>query len=235
MPTLRLDKIIADSGPMTRSEAAALIKGGRVNVNGIPVASAAGRYDPVKVVISIDGRILEYSRFRYIMMNKPYGYVSSTEDRRDKTVMELLDHKYSRLGIFPAGRLDKDAEGLLLLTNDGDLAHRITSPSKKIDKRYFVEFDGSLSAEDIKAFETGITLGDGTKCLPAILEAVPGGAVITVNEGKYHQVKRMMGAVGKHVKYLKRIAIGGLLLDEELKPGEYRDLQDEVSLIFYEK
>jgi len=232
MPTLRLDKIIADSGLYTRSEAAALIKRGCVTVGDQPAYSGAQKCDPQIKQITVDGKPLEYRRFRYVMLNKPRGYISSTGDRRDKTVMDLLDEKYSKLGLFPAGRLDKDAEGLLLLTNDGGFAYKITSPSKKVDKRYFVEIEGAVTDRDIERLASGIELGDGTKCMPAVLEAAARGAFVTICEGKYHQVKRMMAALGKPVKYLKRVAIGNLTLDDELKPGEYRELYGEIDMIF---
>jgi len=231
---LRLDKIIADSGLYSRSEAAALISRGRVTVGGRPALSGAQKYDPQAESIAVDGKLLEHRRFRYVMLNKPRGYVSSTEDKLHKTVMELLDEKYSKLGLFPAGRLDKDAEGLLLLTNDGELAHRITSPTKKVNKRYFVETENTFTTDDIERIAQGITLGDGTKCLPAILEPAVGGAFVTIHEGKYHQVKRMMAALGKTVVSLKRLAIGNLVLDEKLNPGEYRELTVEINLIFSE-
>ena len=232
---LRLDRILASTGFYSRRDASLLIRQGRVCVGGNVAVSGDEKHDPESVRVTVDGKPICYREFYYIMLNKPAGYVSSTEDRRERTVMELLDEKYSKLGLFPAGRLDKDAEGLLLLTNDGALAHSITSPAKKIDKRYFVEIDGTVSDGDIDAFAQGLTLGDGAKCMPAALERADGGAFVTVREGKYHQVKRMMAALGKPVKYLKRVAIGGLALDEGLMPGEYRELNDEIHLIFRHK
>jgi len=235
MPVERLDKIIGGSGLFTRSEARALIKGGRVCAGGVVAVSAADKYDPGKERITVDGAPLEYRKFRYVMMNKPAGVISSTKDRRDKTVLELLDGKYSKLGLFPAGRLDKDAEGLLILTNDGELAHLITSPASKISKQYFAAIDGAVSDADIQAFSEGLVLKDGTKYLPAILENTPGGVFVTLYEGKYHQVKRMMAAIGKPVKYLKRISIGGLKLNEGLMPGEYCEINVEIDLLMYKK
>jgi len=231
MQALRLDRIISNTGMFSRSEAAALIRGGRVAVNGLTVSSGSEKFDPESSGIFVDGKPVKYSKFHYIMLNKPCGFVSSTRDKRDKTVMELLDAGYRELGLFPAGRLDKDAEGLLILTNDGGLAHEITSPVKKIDKRYFVQLDGNVSNTDIETFEKGVILGL-EKCMPAKLEAAPEGAIVTVCEGRYHQVKRMMAAVGKPVKYIKRIAIGGLKLDECLAPGEYRELGEEINEVF---
>lgn len=231
MSTQRLDKIIADSGLYTRSEARALIKLGRVEAGGCVAKAPAELHDPEQALVKIDGAQLDYKKFRYIMMNKPCGVISSTADRHERTVMELLDAKYSKMGLFPVGRLDKDAEGFLLLTNDGALAHKIASPSSRIGKRYFAEIDGAVTVDDIKAFNDGFVLGDGTECLPAILENTDGGVFITLYEGKYHQVKRMMAALGKPVKYLKRVSIGGLQLDESLNPGEYCEIGDEISQI----
>jgi len=180
----------------------------------------------------IDKEPVIYKKYRYFMMNKPRGYISATTDRNSKTVIDLLDIEHRKLGLFPAGRLDKDAEGLLLLTNDGDIAHRIMSPAGSIDKCYFVEIDGSITSKEIRLFKEGLTLGGGTKCLPAELKAAPGGVYLTLREGKYHQVKLMMAAVGKPVKHLTRVSVGGLKLDENLKPGEYRELEGEVLRIF---
>ena len=227
MPSFRVDKIISASGLYSRREAATLIKLGRVAVSGNVVMSGAEKLDPEKETVSIDGKCLEYGKYRYFMLNKPSGCVSATSDRCEKTVMDLLDDKHSALGLFPAGRLDKDAEGLMILTNNGSLAHKITSPGKKVGKKYFVQIDGNVSDDDIKAFADGLVLGDGTRCLPALLEPKADGAYVTIYEGKYHQVKRMMAAVGKPVKYLKRIAIGGIKLDDNLMPGEYRELRKE--------
>ena len=232
MPLLRLDKIIAASGLYSRSEASALVRNGRVTAGGCKAVSGAEKYEPDAVVITVDGIILEYKKYRYIMLNKPAGYVSSTTDKREKTVMELLDPIFTKLGLFPAGRLDKDAEGLLLLTNDGDFAHRVTSPSGNVEKKYYVAFEGKINESDFDAFRKGLRLGDGYTCLPAVLEAAPGGAHVTLQEGKYHQVKRMMAVIGKHVTYLKRLSIGGLLLDDKLGPGQYRELGDEANAVF---
>jgi len=228
MPTLRLDKIVAGIANYSRSEATAVIKQGRVAVGGVTALSGTAKIDPETEPVTIDGALVKYRRYCYLMMNKPGGYVSSTRDDRDRTVMELLDDKYRDIGLFPAGRLDKDAEGLLILTNDGDFAHMLTSPSKRVGKKYFVQIDDSISVSDIEAFTTGISLADGTKCLPAKLENTPEGVYVTLFEGKYHQVKRMMAAIGKPVKHLKRVAIGGLTLDDSLKPGDYCEIDGEI-------
>ena len=235
MPSKRLDKIIADTGLYSRSEARALIKNGRVSADVQTVKNPAEQIDPEHSILMVDGAPLEYRRFTYLMMNKPIGCISSTADRSNKTVIDLLDAKYTKLGLFPAGRLDKDATGLLLLTNDGELAHKITSPSNRVGKRYLITIDGVVSEREIKAVSEGLVLKDGTKCLPAILEQKPAGVFVTVFEGKYHQVKRMMAALGKPVLALKRVSIGGLVLDEKLKPGEYCEISDEISLILDDK
>ena len=229
---IRLDKAISDSGQYSRSEAAALIRSGRVSVDGRVLSSNSEKIDPQTMTIRVDNKPLDYKKHYYIMMNKPQGFVSSTFDKREQTVIELLDERYNNLGLFPAGRLDKDAEGFLLLTNDGDLAHKITSPNGRVEKRYFVEFEGTISEDDILAFSRGIKLNDGTICLPAKLECADMGAYVTLREGKFHQVKKMMAAIGKPVKYLKRVAIGNLELDESLKTGEYKQLEGEIELLF---
>jgi len=234
MPINRLDKIITGAVAVTKSEASGLIKNGHVSVDGRLVLSCGEKFDTGKVEVSIDGEKVRYREFIYIMLNKPAGYISATTDRYDKTVMELLDGKYQKAGLFPVGRLDKDARGLLLLTNDGDFAHRVASPAGKIQKRYLAQTNGSITEADIEAFASGLVLGDGTKCKPAVLEPAPGGAYVSLWEGKYHQVKRMMVAIGKPVISLTRISIGRLDLDESLKPGECRELYDEAFFVFNE-
>lgn len=234
---IRLDKIITEAGLASRREAAQLIKNGFVTVNGHTALSGADKYDPEQTEITVGGKILAYQSKHYLMMNKPAGYVSATEDRREKTVSDLLTGAYARLGLFPAGRLDKDAEGLLLLTNDGDFAHRIITPSKNIYKTYYVETDGTLGAVDADAFKSGILLKDGLLCLPGQLEIISSGekskAYVKIREGKYHQVKRMLASLGKPVLYLRRVAIGNLVLDDNLMPGEYRELtQKEIASVF---
>ena len=237
MEWIRLDKIIADAGLASRSEASRLIKNGFVTVGGRPATSGAEKVDPAETEIIVRGKTLVYQRHHYFMMNKPSGYVSATEDRNEKTVSELLDGASSRLGLFPAGRLDKDTEGLLLLTDDGDYAHRIITPAKKIYKTYYVETDGALTDGDSAAFLSGIVLRDGLRCLPGRLDIIASGikstAYVKIREGKYHQVKRMLAALGKPVTYLRRVAIGGLKLDGQLKAGQYRELTaEEVGAVF---
>jgi 16S rRNA pseudouridine516 synthase len=228
MERIRLDKIISDTGLASRKEAALLIKNGFVAVDGKTAVSGADKIDPAESEILVNGRILKYQKHHYFMMNKPAGYVSATEDRNEKTICELLKGTDSRLGLFPAGRLDKDAEGLIIITDDGDYAHRIITPTKNVFKTYYVETEGALDNGDAAAFESGIVLGDGLHCLPAQLLIVTSGirstAHVRIREGKYHQVKRMLASLGKPVTYLKRTAVGGLQLDERLPAGQYREL-----------
>lgn len=237
MERIRLDKIICDAGIVSRSEAAQLIKRGFVIVDGKPACRGAEKYDPASVSIIVGGKTLDYKRKRYLMMNKPAGVISSTEDKDGKTVLDLLDDAVRRNGLFPAGRLDKDAEGLLILTDDGEYAHRILSPAKKVFKTYYVETDGFLSESDVKAFQNGIVLKDGLECLPARLGIIrseeKSAAFVRIREGKYHQVKRMLASLGKPVTYLRRESIGGLRLDVALQPGEYRDMtREETESVF---
>ncbi len=228
MPLLRLDKILADMGVGSRREIKALIRNGRVAVNGDVAVSGDIKLEAEKARISVDGVTVEYKQFRYVMLNKPAGYVCASEDRRERTVMELLDAQLRRQGLFSVGRLDKDTEGLLILTNDGDYAHRVISPKSNISKRYYAKVEGILDKSDSEKMREGLVLADGTKCLPAELEILSENeCVISVSEGKYHQVKRMLASRGKRVLYLKRLSIGGLSLDEKLDPGRWRDLAEE--------
>ena len=228
MPLMRLDKIISDSGVASRKEAAALIKRGFVIVGGAVAVSPADKCDPETTKIIVNGKEINYKTNYYIMMNKPAGYVSATEDKSEQTVVSLLKGEYAKRDLFPTGRLDKDAEGFILLTNDGDFAHKVISPKKHIAKKYYICVDGILETGDIKAVSEGIILKDGTRCMPGTLEIIDDNcAYITIFEGKYHQVKRMMASLGKPVGYLKRISIGGLALDDALLPGEYREIADK--------
>lgn len=236
MAFYRLDKIVASSTNLSRKEVKLLVNRGEIWVDGMPAHSADGKYDPEAVHISIKGEPLTFQKKYYFMMNKPAGVVSSTEDRKDRTVLELLSEKDSHLKLFPAGRLDKDAEGLLLLTDDGDFCHSVISPGKKVEKRYYVEVDREITSEDAAKFQKGIELKD-FKCMPATLEILDNkdgkSAYVTICEGKYHQVKRMFASCGKNVQYLKRIAIGKLALDEFLDGGAYRPLtEQEIKSIF---
>ena len=227
MAMKRLDKLLSDAGAASRRELKDIIRKGRVTVNGSVALSADMKVDET-AVITLDGAVVNSTGAYYIMLNKPAGCVSATEDR-DKTVLDLLPAEMKRAGVFPVGRLDKDTEGLLLLTNDGTWAHGITSPKKHVNKRYRALVEGSLTEADAELLSHGIELKDGTKCLPAELEIEQSGdtsrCIITITEGKYHQVKRMMAAVGHRVLYLERISIGELLLDPTLERGQWRELE----------
>ncbi|MBR4057800.1 MAG: rRNA pseudouridine synthase [Oscillospiraceae bacterium] len=225
MPTERIDKLIVAAGLASRSEAKSLIRLGRVLVDGVPVRDAAQKIDPEKQILSLDGEAVCTAKYRYFLLHKPAGVLSATEDSRQQTVLDLLPPELRRIGLFPAGRLDKDTTGLLLLTNDGELAHRLLSPKKHVEKRYlaYVEHEPNPDAET--KFEQGMTLGDGTKCLPAQLERLGDGLVrVTVCEGKYHQVKRMLALCGAPVIRLHRESVGGLTLPDELAPGDWTEL-----------
>lgn len=224
----RLDKRLAATGQWSRKEARELIRAGRVTVEGQVcrvVDQKVGQTD----LVTVDGLPIGEDGPVYLMLHKPAGVVSATEDARDQTVLDLLPDPYPALGLFPVGRLDKDTEGLLLLTNDGPLAHRLLSPRRHVDKVYYVEVDGTLDQEDVAAVSQGITLRDGYQCLPGKLERLEGNtaAYITIQEGKYHQIKRMMAARGKPVTYLKRIRFGPLQLDPQLDKGGWRALTEE--------
>lgn len=224
----RLDKLIAASGKATRSEAKNWIRSGRVTVNGVPARSPEQKCDAAADVVAVDGIALGYTEHRYIMMHKPAGVISATEDREQRTVLDLLPEELRRQGLFPVGRLDKDVTGLLILTNDGALAHALTAPKKHVPKTYCARVDGVLDETDAAAFAEGLVLADGARCRPARLEIVaPDIARVTVCEGKYHQVKRMFAARGKPVAALHRERMGGLALDASLPPGGWRELTDE--------
>ncbi len=234
---MRLERAVAAAANITRSEAKAAVKSGRVALDGEIVRLPDLKIDPYASELMLDGVRIAYKKYRYFMMNKPSGCVSSTDDPRDKTVLDLMEREHKKLGLFPAGRLDKDAEGLLILTNDGNFCHDVISPKKNVQKRYYVETAGRLTAEDCAKVEKGIALPDGTSFLPGRLELIGGegaeSAYMTIHEGKFHQVKRMLTACGRPVKYLKRIAIGALSLDEGLLPGEYREMTaDEKEAVF---
>ena len=228
----RIDKILSNLGYGTRKDLKKIVKNGMVQVNGITIKDSAMKVDPEKDKIVINGEEIFYREFIYLMMNKPAGVISATFDNKDETVIDLLEVEHQVFEPFPVGRLDKDTVGLLLLTNDGDLNHRLISPKWKVDKVYFAKIDQKVTEEDIEKFKHRITLDDGYRCKEAILEiqkASEEGSeiVLTIQEGKFHQVKRMFEAVGKKVTYLKRIEFGTLPLDEDLEEGEYRELTEE--------
>ena len=224
----RLDKIISATGKKSRREVREMVRQGRVLVDGKPAPAADMKVDPQTAVILLDGEPLGYEKFTYVMLHKPTGVLTATEDRRQETVLDLLPPELRRRALSPVGRLDKDTEGLLLLTNDGQLAHRLLSPKSHVDKVYYARVDGALEPGDIAAFAAGMTLGDGLACLPAGLEILsPTEALVTLREGKFHQVKRMLAARGKPVLYLKRLSMGRLRLDPALAPGAWRMLTEE--------
>lgn len=230
MGTMRLDKFLVEMKKGSRSEVKKLIKSGRVTVDGQTVREPEQKFDPERAQISLDGQTVSYASFEYFMLNKPQGVVSATEDRRFQTVVDLIDTA-RRKDLFPAGRLDIDTEGLLLITNDGQLAHQLLSPKKHVDKVYFARVEGILPSDVKEQFAKGLTLDGEVKTLPARLELLKEGPVsevrLTIHEGKFHQVKRMFEAVGCRVIYLKRLSMGSLVLDETLAPGEYRRLTDD--------
>lgn len=233
---MRLDKALANSGIGTRKDVKKLIKNGKVTVNGVAIKDSAFHLDPYKDAIFIGPERFVYKKYIYIMMNKPAGVVSATKDNLHKTVIDLLDDKYKHFDLFPAGRLDIDTCGFVLLTNDGDTAHHITSPARKVNKIYLVTVDGSLDQKAVSSFEKGLVLDDGYMTLPAELEILdpnaPARALVTIKEGKFHQVKRMFECLGLKVIFLKRLSMGGIELDESLPYGSYRELtqQEESKL-----
>lgn len=225
MALVRLDKYLADMGIATRKELKEIIKRGRVTVNGLAAREPDMKLDGETARVMLDGELLSYSRFRYFMIDKPTGVLSVTEDRKQQTVLDLLTPEMRRMGLFPVGRLDKDTSGLLLLTNDGEYAHRVISPKSGVEKLYYARVDGELSEKDVEAFEEGLVLGDGTRCLPAKLEILDEReCYVRVMEGKYHQVRRMLASRGAPVLELRRLSIGALKLDEKLGPGGFREL-----------
>lgn len=224
MGKIRLDKYLADMGLGTRTEVKRDIKKGRISVNGEIVKSPEYKIDIQTDVVLADGKEIAYEELVYYMLNKPQGVVSATEDRRDKTVLDLISEK-KRKDLFPVGRLDKDTEGLLLITNDGELAHNLLSPKKHVDKKYFVRLRDALSEEDKKHLEEGVDIGEDKLTLPShvfVLNEKRDKAEIVIREGKFHQIKRMFHAVGNEVVFLKRLSMGSLTLDEALLTGEYR-------------
>ncbi|WP_426349719.1 pseudouridine synthase [Alloiococcus sp. CFN-8] len=228
----RLDKVLANLGYGSRKEIKALVKKGLVTVDGQLVKDSALQLDPEKANIIVNGEAVFYRKFIYLMMNKPDGVVSATFDKYDETVVDLLHPDHGVFQPFPVGRLDKDTVGLLLLTNDGELNHRLISPKWHVDKVYYAHIDKIVDDKDVKACLQGVVLDDGYKCMPGILEILEtseeGSKIkLTIQEGKYHQVKRMFESLGKKVTYLKRISFGGLDLDEDLEEGEYRELTEE--------
>jgi 16S rRNA pseudouridine516 synthase len=227
MPLIRLDRFISERGEYTRSRIKELAAKGQIRVNGAIVKKSDAKIDPEKDEVEVLGTAIRADRFRYLLLNKPEGYVCSTEEHDGPTVMELIPPEMRTKNMFPAGRLDKDSLGALLLTDDGELAHRMLSPRKHIPKIYIVKLDNPFQTKYIDQFKNGITLSDGYQCLPAEVRAVESSeklAFIELNEGKYHQVKRMFAAVENHVEVLMRVSVGGLILPEKLGFGECMEL-----------
>ena len=223
----RLDKFLCGGGAGTRSQVKELLKSGRVTVDGVTERDPGRKVEPERQRVCLDGEPVGIRCRVVVMLHKPAGFVTATEDPRDRTVMELLPNEYRRMDVKPVGRLDKETEGLLLFTNDGALLHRLISPRQEIPKVYYARHEGTATDADAAAFLEGLTLRDGTKCRPALLEPLsPGESRITVREGKYHQVRRMMASRGMHVEYLRRQREGGIDLGE-LPLGQVRELSEE--------
>lgn len=248
---MRLDKFLSEMKPGSRSQLKELIRSGQVSVNGSIVKSPEQKVDETKDLIRVQGEELTYRKYVYYMLNKPAGVVSATRDNVSRTVLDLLKSTDRRLDLFPVGRLDKDTEGLLLLTNDGELAHRLLSPKKHVDKTYHVTAAQPLSAEDIRRLEEGVDIGEERPTRPATVQPFPpedetkqadfpenasgNEILLTIHEGKFHQVKRMLAAVGNSVTALKRVSFAGLLLDPSLQPGAYRELTMQEVALLHEK
>lgn len=233
---LRVDKVLSNLGYGSRAELKVYCKKGIVKVNDKVISNPGTQVDTDVDKIEFNNEVVKYREFVYIMMNKPAGYLSATFDKRDPIVLDLIDPSYLTFEPFPVGRLDKDTEGLLILTNDGQLAHRVLSPKKHVPKTYYAKVEGIVTDEDVNAFEKGVTLDDGYETMPSQLKILVSGEIseieLTIHEGKFHQVKRMFESVGKKVVYLKRLSMGKLKLDDTLNLGEYRELTDEeVKLI----
>lgn len=228
---MRLDRFLGNMGCGSRSAVKQLIRAGKVTVNAANVKDGGYQVKPGVDQVCLQGELIRYQEYIYLMMNKPAGVISATDDIRERTVLDLIDHPYHHKGIFPVGRLDKDTEGLLILTNHGELGHQLLSPKKHVVKRYYAKVAGEIVAKDFEAFREGIILDDGYRTLPGELELVkdgePNEVMVEIHEGKYHQIKRMFQALGKEVVYLRRVAMGKLELDPELRLGEYRKLSEE--------
>lgn len=234
----RLDKFLVEMSVASRSVIKEMAKKGRITVNGEVVKASDIKIDENSDIIAVDGQVIAFSDMEYFMLNKPAGVITATMDKKAKTVLDLIDER-TRNDLFPVGRLDKDTEGLLLITNDGDLAHRLLAPKKHVDKIYYADIRGIVTKEHVELFASGITLLDGTPVMPGELvilevdeEEHTSKIQLTIHEGKFHQVKRMFEAVGTEVTYLKRLSMGSLALDAALKPGEYRRLtEEEINLL----
>ena len=233
---MRVDKLLSNVGVASRAELKKYCKQGLISVNGKVINNPGVQVDSENDDVRFNGEKIVYREFVYIMLNKPDGYISATFDKYDPIVLDLIDQSYLVFEPFPVGRLDKDTEGLLVLTNDGQLAHRVLSPKKHVPKTYYAKIQGKVTEEDILAFEKGVILDDGYETMPSQLKILKSDDMseieLTIHEGKFHQVKRMFESVGKEVVYLKRLSMGKLKLDESLGLGEYRELtEEEVKLI----
>lgn len=230
----RLDKYLTAQTTLSRRDAATAIRRGRVAVDGAVVRDAAQKIDPAAARVTLDGQAVVYHRYVYIMMNKPAGILCVSRDPNAPTVVDLLDEEWRARDLFPAGRLDKDTTGMVLLTDDGDFAHRMLAPKKHVAKRYLATLDAPADEAVCKAFASGMTLANGEVCLPAECD-IQGGVdtVVTLHEGKYHQIKRMFAACGRHVEALHRLSMGGLVLDPSLAPGEYRLLDETEAMTVF--
>ncbi len=233
---MRLDKFLANMGCGSRSEVKQLIRAGEVRVNDTVIRDESLHLNELEDVVACKGEKISYRQFFYLMLNKPAGVISATDDPRERTVLDIIDPKYRNKGIFPVGRLDKDTEGLLILTNHGELGHKLLSPKKHVPKCYLAQVTGEIGERDFEAFQNGIDLDDGYRTLPAKLELLragqPSHVKVIIHEGKFHQIKRMFEALDKKVVYLKRIAMGDLELDPTLALGQYRELTvDEIATL----
>lgn len=230
---IRLDKFLSEMSGWTRSEVKKIVRTGSVTVDGNEVKKPETKIDEKLSIVSVDGRQIKYNKYEYYMLNKPKGFVSATTDREHKTVVDIISSSEKK-DLFPVGRLDIDTEGLLLITNDGELAHRLLAPKNNVEKTYYVEVSGILDDVDVDAVEKGLDIGEEKNTIPAKMEILKtdiqnniSSCYLTIHEGKFHQVKRMMKKLGKTVTYLKRVSMGSLILDSKLKKGNYRKLTEQ--------
>lgn len=230
---IRLDKFLSEMSGWTRSEVKKIVRTGSVTVDGNEVKKPETKIDEKLSIVSVDGRQIKYNKYEYYMLNKPKGFVSATTDREHKTVVDIISSSEKK-DLFPVGRLDIDTEGLLLITNDGELAHRLLAPKNHVEKTYYVEVSGILYDVDVDAVEKGLDIGEEKNTIPAKMEILKtdiqnniSSCYLTIHEGKFHQVKRMMKKLGKTVTYLKRVSMGSLILDSKLKNGNYRKLTEQ--------
>lgn len=229
---MRIDKFVSEQAGVSRSDAKAMIKKGQISINGVPARSSDAKIDPEKDSVTICGKEITYRKYMYIMLNKPDGVVCATRDGLSSTVLELLPYEFRRKGLFPAGRLDKDTEGFVFITDDGALAHKMLSPKNHVEKEYVVTLEKDAEEHYVELFASGMTIDGGEKCLPAKLVPTddPRMVHLILHEGKFHQVKRMMEAAGNKVVHLKRVRMGGIELDPQLSSGECREItQEELS------